>query len=169
MLTSDKMSWKTMKSQKTLLNRKVLRGITMDFNEERIAYLQMIESIIDRMSNKSGNIKGFAVSIVAGVTALSFKETTPYVLVLSFMTIFIFLWLDLYYLGMERKYKYFYKQVCNGRKVDFNLSSDLKESEIKMAKATKLQCLTSKSIYYFYIPLALVMIIILGFKFNGLI
>ena len=117
MLTSDKMSWKTMKSQKILLNRKVLRGITMDFNEERIAYLQMIESIIDRMSNKSGNIKGFAVSIVAGV----------------------------------------------------NLSLDLKESEIKMAKATKLQCLTSKSIYYFYIPLALVMIIILGFKFNGLI
>lgn len=51
----------------------------MEFNEKRIAYLQMIESIIDRMSNKSGNIKGFAVSIVAGVTAISFKETSPYV------------------------------------------------------------------------------------------
>ncbi len=141
----------------------------MDFSTERIAYLQMIESIIDRMSNKSGNIKGFAVSIVAGVTALSFKETSPYVLVLSFMTILIFLWLDLYYLGMERKYKYFYKQVCKGRKIDFCLSLDLKESEIRIAKATKWQCLTSKSIYYFYIPLAIVMIIILMFKFNGII
>ena len=29
----------------------------VDFDEKRIAYLQMIESIIDRMSNKSGNIK----------------------------------------------------------------------------------------------------------------
>ena len=72
----------------------------MDFNNERIVYLQMIESIIERMSNKSGNIKGFAVSVVAGVTALSFRETSPYVLLLSFLTVLIFLWLDLYYLGM---------------------------------------------------------------------
>lgn len=129
----------------------------------------MIESIIDRMSNKSGNIKGFAVSIVAGVTALSFKETSPWVLLLSFLTIFIFLWMDIYYLGMERKYKFFYKQVCKGKEVDFNLSLDLKESEIKKAKATKLQCLTSKSVYYFYIPLGVVMAIILVFKFKGVI
>ena len=112
----------------------------MEFDDNRIMYLQMIEGIIDRMSNKSGNIKGFAVSIVAGVTALSFKETSPWVLLLSFLTIFIFLWMDIYYLGMERKYKYFFKQVCNGKEVDFNLSLDLKESEIREAKATKLQC-----------------------------
>lgn len=141
----------------------------MEFDEKRIAYLQMIESIIDRMSNKSGNIKGFAVSIVAGVTALSFKETSPWVLLLSFLTIFIFLLMDVYYLGMERKYKFFYKLVCEGKEVDFNLSLDLKESEIKKAKATKLQCLISKSIYYFYIPLGVVMTIIIIFKFKGVI
>lgn len=141
----------------------------MEFDEKRIAYLQMIESIIDRMSNKSGNVKGFAVSIVAGVTALSFKETSPYILVLSFLTVFIFLWLDLYYLGMERKYKYYYKQVCAGKYVDFSLSLDLRESEIKEAKASKWQCLTSKSIYYFYIPLSTIMVIILIFKFKGVI
>lgn len=141
----------------------------MEFDDNRIMYLQMIEGIIDRMSNKSGNIKGFAVSIVAGVTALSFKETSPWVLLLSFLTIFIFLWMDIYYLGMERKYKYFFKQVCNGKEVDFNLSLDLKESEIREAKATKLQCLTSKSVYYFYIPLGMVMALILIFKFKGVI
>lgn len=141
----------------------------MEFDEKRITYLQMIESIIDRISNKSGNIKGFAVSIVAGVTALSFKETSPWVLLLSFLTILIFLWMNIYYLGMERKYRFLYKQVCEGKEVDFNLSLDLKESEIKKAKATKLQCLTSKSIYYFYIPLGIVMGIILIFKFKGVI
>lgn len=141
----------------------------MEFSKERIAYLQMIESIIDRMSNKSGNIKGFAASAVAGVTALSFKETSVGVLALSFATILIFLWLDLYYLGMERKYKYFYKQVCKGRKIDFCLSLDLKESEIIEAKATKWQCLKSKSIYYFYVPLVIVMIAVLAIKFCGII
>lgn len=77
--------------------------------------------------------------------------------------------MDIYYLGMERKYKFFYKQVCKGKEVDFNLSLDLKESEIKKAKATKLQCLISKSIYYFYIPLGVVMTIIIIFKFKGVI
>ena len=141
----------------------------MVFGDNRIAYLQMIESVVDRMSNKSGNIKGFAVSIVAGVTALSFKDTSPYVLILSFLTVFVFLWLDLYYLSMERKYRHLYKQVCNGKAVDFSLSLDLKESEIKEAKATKLQCLASTSICYFYVPLIILMIIILIFKFRGII
>lgn len=141
----------------------------MDFEEKKIAYLQMIENIIDRMSNKSGNIKGFAVSVVAGVIALSFKETSPYVLFLSFLTVLIFLLLDLYYLGIERKYKYFYKQVCNGKEVDFSLSLDLRESEIKEARATKWQCLTSKSIYYFYIPLSAIMVITLILRFKGII
>lgn len=141
----------------------------MNFEEKRIAYLQMIENIIDRMSNKSGNIKGFAVSVVAGVIALSFKETSPYVLFLSFLTVLIFLWLDLYYLGIERKYKFFYKQVCNGKEVDFSLSLDLRESEIKEARATKWQCLTSKSIYYFYIPLSIIMVITLILRFKGII
>ena len=36
------------------------RGLKdMEFDDNRIMYLQMIEGIIDRMSNKSGNIKGF--------------------------------------------------------------------------------------------------------------
>ena len=141
----------------------------MDSEEKRIMYLQMIEGIIDRLSNKSGNVKGFAVTVVAGVTALSFKDTSPYVLLLSFLTVVLFLWMDLYYLGMERKYRFFYKQVCDGREVDFSLSLDLKESEVYEAKATKLQCLTSQSIYYFYIPLGILMATILILKFKGVI
>ena len=141
----------------------------MEFDNNRIAYLQMIESIIDRMSNKSGNIKGFAVTVVAGATALSYEKAGTYTLILPFLSVLIFLWLDLYYLGMERKYKFFYNQVCHGREVDFSLSLDLKESEIKEAKAKKWQCLASKSIYYFYIPLVALMVVILVFKFSGVI
>ena len=55
----------------------------LDFDENRITYLQMIENIIDRMSSISANIKGFAVAIVAGICALSFSEVSLTVLALS--------------------------------------------------------------------------------------
>ncbi len=76
----------------------------MKYCGNRIAYLQMIQSVIDRMSNISATIKGFVVAVVAGITALSFTDVSFTVLVLSFSSVLIFLWLDLYYLGMERRY-----------------------------------------------------------------
>ena len=139
----------------------------MKFCNNRILYLQMIENIIHRMSEISANIKGFAVTVVAGITALSFADVSFVVLAMSFASVLIFLWLDLYYLGLERKYKYLYEQKRRGGIVDFRLNLDLKESEIRKAKATKWQCLTSKSIYYFYVPLILFIVLILVIKLKG--
>lgn len=144
-------------------------GDSMEFSTERISYLQMIQGIIDRLSNKSGNIKGFATTTVAGVTALSFEETNPYILLLAFTPIIVFILLDIYYLGLERKYRFLYEQVRQGKEVDFDMILDLKESEIIKAKATKCQCLMSKSIKQFYIPLLLVVIGVLILKFTSII
>ena len=144
-------------------------GDSMEFSTERISYLQMIQGIIDRLSNKSGNIKGFATTTVAGVTALSFEETNPYILLLAFMPIIVFILLDTYYLGLERKYRFLYEQVRQGKEVDFDMTLDLKESEIIKAKATKFQCLMSKSIKQFYIPLLLVVTGVLILKFTSII
>lgn len=139
----------------------------MRFCSNRIAYLQMIENIIDRMSNISANIKGFAVAVVAGITALSFSDVSFKVLAISFSSILIFLWLDIYYLGLERKYKYLYELKRKGGAIDFKLSLDFKGSEMRHAQATKWQCITSKSIYYFYGPLMLLIGVVLILKFQG--
>lgn len=139
----------------------------MKFCNNRVVYLQMIEDVIHRMSEISANIKGFAVAIVAGITALSFSDVSFVVLAMSFASVLIFLWLDIYYLGIERKYKYLYEQKRTGGIVNFKLELDLTESEIKKAKATKWQCLMSKSIYYFYGPLVLLIAVILILKIKG--
>ena len=146
-----------------------LGGDIMEFSTERISYLQMIQGIIDRLSNKSGNIKGFAATTVAGVTALSFEETSPYIFLLAFSPIIVFILLDIYYLGLERKYRFLYEQVRQGKEIDFDMTLDLKESEIIKAKATKYQCLISKPIKQFYIPLLLIVIGVLILKFTSII
>lgn len=134
----------------------------MEFDQNRIAYLQMVQGAIDRMSAKSANVKGFATAIVAGISAISFNDTKPWALLMAFLTVLIFLDLNVYYLGMERRYRFIYDQIrLNPNKlIDFDMKPDLKESEIKKAEATFSQCLTSVTIRRFYIPITIIMITI---------
>lgn len=67
--------------------------------------------------------------------------------------------------------KYITKRLI-GRKtritnVDFKLALDFKGSQIMRAQGTKWQCITSKSIYYFYVPLMLLIGVVLILKFQG--
>lgn len=139
----------------------------MEYKEDRMVYLQMIESVIDRMSTKSGNVKGFCATVFAGIIALTFKETSFSNLLLSSLSVFIFLNLDLYYLGMERRYRFLYNKVRCGGNVDFELKTDLKESEIKESKSGFWDCLKSKTTIRFYLPIIIILIIILILKFKG--
>ena len=127
----------------------------------------MIEGVIDRMSTKSGNVKGYCVAVVAGIVTLSFKNTYFVDLFLSVSTVLIFLYLDLYYLGMERKYRFLYEKVRNGGYVNFELKIDFKESEIKQSKSSIWDCLKSKTILRFYIPIFLILVCLLILRLKG--
>ena len=131
----------------------------------------MVQGAIDRMSGKSANVKGFVVAIVAGIAAISLKDTKPWAVVMALLSILIFLDLDVYYLGMERRYRFLYDQIrLNPEKaVDFDMKPDLKESEIKKAGATFSQCLASVTIRRFYIPITLIGITIIIMSFKGVL
>lgn len=43
----------------------------MEANESRIRYLEAIQRVVDRLSNTSFILKGWAVSLVAGLMALA--------------------------------------------------------------------------------------------------
>ena len=142
----------------------------MDIDTNKITYLQMIQSVIDRMSNISADIKGFCVAVSAGIVALTIDSTDIVSFGISILFIMIFLVLDIYYLGIERQYRYLYNKVrMDEIEVDFNLGMDLKKSEINQAKAKFFQCLSSKSIILFYIPLTLIMTILMILKYMEVI
>ena len=79
--------------------------------DDKNAYLQMIQEPICRMSTISAIFKGFAASIVAGISMINYSSINILVLILSFIPILSFAVLDVYYLKMERKFK-----VCGTRK-----------------------------------------------------
>lgn len=139
--------------------------------ETAITYLQMIQATIDRMSTSSAIFKGFAATIVAGVSAISFGDINKWILLLSFTPVLCFLILDVYYLRLERRFRYLYDSVRMGEKeVDFDLRPpkvrDILETNRK-ANVTIAACIKSPSILWFYIPMILICFIVTIMNFGG--
>lgn len=75
---------------------------------DKLGYLQLIQEPICRMSTISAIFKGFAAAIVGGIAMISFKYINLIVLGLSFLPVFAFAMLDIYYLKLEKKFRYLY-------------------------------------------------------------
>ena len=77
----------------------------METNESRIRYLEAIQRVIDRLSNTSFILKGWAVSLVAGLMALAASGSNREYVLIAYVPIAVFWFLDAYFLMMERQYR----------------------------------------------------------------
>lgn len=77
----------------------------MQTNETRIRYLEVIQSIIKRLSNTSFILKGWAVSLVSALMALSTNDTDKRYVMIAYLPIAVFWFLDAYFLMMERQFR----------------------------------------------------------------
>ncbi len=131
----------------------------MEKETGKVEYLQMIQEPICRMSTNSAIFKGFSATIVAGTAAISYSEINLWVLGLSFLPVLAFAVLDVYYLILERKFRFLFNQVRFGKKeIDFSMELTKTSEEIRQAKARVQDCIKSPSIYLFY-PLMLAILI----------
>lgn len=79
-------------------------------NENRLRYLEAIQRIIDRLSNCSFLLKGCAVTLVAALVALGAKDSNTGFIMIAYIPVACFWFLDSYYLMMERQFKQLYKK-----------------------------------------------------------
>lgn len=122
------------------------------------------------MSTMSSIFKGFSATIVAGIAMITYKDVNVWILALSFLPVLSFLALDLYYLMMERKFRFLYEQVRTDKKpIDFSLKLTKNPIEIILAKARVWDCLKSPSIWLFYTIMIAVPIVVVFLKAKGLI
>ena len=85
----------------------------MEINETRIRYLESIQRIVDRLSNISFLLKGWAVSLVAGLMALAASGSNQGFVLIAYIPIVVFWFLDAYFLMMERQYRDLFKENMN--------------------------------------------------------
>ena len=101
----------------------------MEANESRIRYLEAIQRVIDRLSNTSFILKGWAVSLVAGLMALAASGANQGYVMVTYIPIVVFWLLDAYFLMMERQYRKLFEE-------NMDLSLEVRYFALKRKKAT---------------------------------
>lgn len=93
--------------------------------EAKMKHLEFVQATINRMANNSFLLKGWAVTIVGGLIALTFREVNRHYLLISAIVVALFWMLDSYYLSRERKFILLYNQVRkhNEENVDFAMDT----------------------------------------------
>lgn len=131
----------------------------MEVNESRIRYLEAIQRIIDRLSNTSFILKGWAVSLVAGLMALAASNSNLKFVLVAYIPIVVFWFLDAYFLMMERQYRILFSENVDLKKQLESFSIRRKKGDI----CAYVKSLFSITMLLTYIPLIGVSIFVMFF------
>jgi hypothetical protein len=93
----------------------------------RIAHLNIIQSVISRMSGFSASAKNFCITVNAAIIAVAFQKQVPWLGMGAVMVLVLFGLMDSYYLSLERRYRALYEDVA-GRPLDVLPDMSLKPS-----------------------------------------
>ena len=118
----------------------------------KIKHLEFIQGIISRLAKNSFALKGWAVTLVAGVFTLAVKDADKLFCLIAYAPIIVFWGLDSFYLSLERRYRNLYNEVRLKDENDINF--DLKIEHGKFI--SWFNCVKSKTEVLFYVPLALI-------------
>lgn len=133
--------------------------------EEKHKELDLIQDVIKRMAHNSYLIKGWALSIIAGLFVLiGDKDTKLIHEIAALLPILSFWYLDSFYLQLERKYRKLYEDVIikrenNDRDRIYDLSLKDRDYEVDSI----LRIMRSKSTFPFYIIPLLASILLIIF------
>ena len=122
--------------------------------DKKIKHLELIQGIINRMSGNSFMLKGWAVTLVAGIFAIASKDADKTYFFVAYIPVIIFWFLDTYYLKQEHLYIALYNEVRSKKESDIDFSLEAAHGDLDNFPEY-LKCLASKTEIWFYLPLAL--------------
>lgn len=88
--------------------------------DKTIAHLGFIQGIITRMGGNSFLLKGWSVTLVAALFALSAKDANNNFVLIAYFPVLVFWFLDAFFLHQEKLFRKLYEEVAAG-----NITSDL--------------------------------------------
>lgn len=124
--------------------------------ENKVKHLELVQGVINRMASNSFMLKGWSVTLVAGIFALSGKDADKLYFLVAYVPIIVFWGLDAYYLLQERLYRSLYDKVRKMKEENIDFSLKATTEEFGSSNNCYCSCLLSKTETWFYLPLALV-------------
>lgn len=130
--------------------------------ENKLKYLEFIQNSINRMSSNSFALKGWSVTLIAGIFALATKDANQVYFLIAYVPIVTFWGLDSYYLKEERVFRYLYDQarVKDVNNIDFSMNIRNVINSGDKENVSWISCIFSVSEICFYLPLILISTII---------
>ncbi len=132
-------------------------------NEESSAvqtHLTIMQGVINRMAENSRSCKVWCVTLVAATLVLVARTGEPQHALIALVPTLLFLFLDAYYLGLERAFRYSYNDfVGQLHRSELSQSSVFRVEPTGMGLPLVLRCLGSVSIWLFY-PLVVLTILL---------
>jgi hypothetical protein len=130
--------------------------------ENKLKHLEFIQSAITRMAQNSFLLKGWTVTLVAGLLAFAnIKEMDFKFIILAYIPAVFFWLLDGYYLRQERLFRKLYDEIRlkNPQDIDFSMNT----SNFKKDVDEWIYVCFSTTLTLFYIPILIVIILTMVF------
>lgn len=128
--------------------------------DDKRAHLAMIQGVINRMGGNLFFLKGWAITLIAALFAATISFNTNLCLQLTLAGAIVFFWgFDAYFLSLERCYRNLYDAVRKKNEDEIDFSMDFRDFR-KFAKNTWLGSVFSPTLLWFYVPLAIAMLVV---------
>lgn len=123
----------------------------MEPKASKLEHLKMLQAVITRMASNSFMIKGWCVTLVSALIALSAKDA-KYMVLVAFLPVLMFWWLDAYFLHQEKLFRELFDYVReNGKEdSDFSMRALSQKTETKSKVDSQLKVAFSKTLFWFY-------------------
>lgn len=133
--------------------------------ENKRKHLEMIQGVINRMAGYLFLLKGWGITLIAAIVALSAKDANPKYMAVAYFPILAFWILDGYFLAHERLFRALYDDVrkLDDSQIDFSMdTAKYRNNE----RNRWLNCMFSATLLWFYLPLVALMLAIM-YLING--
>jgi hypothetical protein len=105
--------------------------------DKTIAHLGFIQAVISRMGSNSFLLKGWSVTLVAAIFALSAKDADQRFVMLAYFPILVFWILDAFFLHQEKLFRKLYEEVAAGNQSSdcFSMNTNVVKGQVESMAA----------------------------------
>lgn len=127
--------------------------------DQKIKHLEFIQIAVNRMSGNLFLLKGWTITLIAALFALSAKDTNKAFVLIAYFPTFVFWVLDGYFLSQERRFRDLYDHVrkLDESKIDFSMDTTQLPATFRTSWGG---AMLSKTLLIYYGALAIIMLVL---------
>ena len=128
--------------------------------EKKLKHLEFIQASITRLAGNTFILKGWCITLIAALFALSAKDSDKIYALLAYYPVIIFWILDGYFLAVERRFRALYDRVRTVTEEEIDFSMDTRDFADEYCN-TWAGAALSRTLIVYYGALAFLMLLVL--------